>query len=37
MIIHEFLPDMSSVAEPIQQLTRKNVIFQWGAEQEAEA
>ena len=30
----EFMPDVASVAKPIQELTRKGVVFQWGEEQQ---
>ena len=30
----KFMPDVASVAKPIQELTRKGVVFQWGGEQQ---
>ena len=30
----QFVPDLSSIAEPIQRLTHKNVEFKWGQEQQ---
>ena len=30
----KFIPDVASVAKPIQELTRKNVTFKWGEEQQ---
>ncbi|XP_022788169.1 uncharacterized protein K02A2.6-like [Stylophora pistillata] len=31
----KFMPDVASIAEPIQELTRKSVVFHWGNEQQA--
>lgn len=31
----KFMPDVASVAKPIQELTRKGVVFHWGNEQQA--
>ena len=31
----KFIPDLSTVAEPIQRLTHKNVEFKWQSEQQA--
>ena len=33
--VSKFVPDMSSIAEPIQRLTHKNAEFKWGKEQQA--
>lgn len=30
----KFLPDLSSIAEPFQRLTYRNVEFKWGKEQQ---
>ena len=30
----KFMPDLASIAKPIQKLTRKGVTFKWGAEQQ---
>jgi hypothetical protein len=30
----KFIPDLSTVAEPIQKLVRKNVKFSWGNDQQ---
>ena len=30
----KFMPDVASVAKPIQELTRKGVVFHWGKEQQ---
>ena len=30
----KFMPDVASVSKPIQELTRKGVIFKWGEEQQ---
>ena len=32
--VSKFVPDMSSIAEPIQRLTHKNAVFKWGKEQQ---
>ena len=32
--VSKFVPDLSSIAEPIQRLTHKNVEFKWGQEQQ---
>jgi hypothetical protein len=32
--VSKFIPDLSSDAEPIQRLTRKNVVFAWGNDQQ---
>ena len=32
--VSKFVPDLSSIAEPIQKLTHKNVEFRWGQEQQ---
>ncbi|PFX23985.1 Retrovirus-related Pol polyprotein from transposon 17.6 [Stylophora pistillata] len=31
----KFMPDVASIAKPIQELTRKGVVFHWGNEQQA--
>ena len=33
--VSKFIPDLSTVAEPIQRLTHKNVEFKWQSEQQA--
>ena len=33
--VFKFIPDLSTVAEPIQRLTHKNVEFKWQSEQQA--
>ena len=30
----KFMPDLASIAKPIQELTRKGITFKWGAEQQ---
>ena len=30
----KFMPDLESIAKPIQELKRKGVVFKWGAEQQ---
>ena len=30
----KFMPDLASIAKPIQEMTRKGVTFKWGAEQQ---
>ena len=32
--VSKFIPDLSTVAEPIQRLTHKNVEFKWQSEQQ---
>jgi len=32
--VSKFVPDLSSIAEPIQRLTDKNAEFKWGKEQQ---
>ena len=32
--VSKFVPDLSSIAEPIQRLTHKNAEFKWGKEQQ---
>lgn len=32
--VSKFVPDLSSIAEPIQRLTHKNTEFKWGKEQQ---
>ena len=32
----KFMPDVASVAKPIQELTRKDVAFKWGEEQQTD-